>query len=141
MTGPHIALVLIGVVVVAVAVLGLGVSRLQTLTRRVGSFECALRRTGDPSSSWVTGVGQYGADSLYWWRSRSLAPRPSRCWPRAAIVVLERAAVGDSTGFGRQVAVRCTVEGRSFDLLMSPEASAGLTSWLEATPPTVSRVI
>ena len=36
------------------------VSRLGRLTRRVGSFECAFRRSEGPSASWVTGVGQHG---------------------------------------------------------------------------------
>lgn len=141
MSGQQIALVLLGAVVVALVLLGLSVSRLGRLTRRVGSFECAFRRSEGPSASWVTGVGQYGAESLYWWRARSLSVRPSRCWRRSAIVVSERAVIEESPRFGRQVAVRCTVQGESFDLLMSPEASAGLTSWLEATPPTISRVI
>ncbi|MBB2923782.1 DUF2550 domain-containing protein [Cellulomonas cellasea] len=141
MSGQQIALVLLGAVVVALVVLGLSVSRLGRLTRRVGSFECAFRRSEGPSASWVTGVGQYGADSLYWWRARSLSVRPTRCWRRSAIVVSERAVIEESPRFGRQVAVRCTVQGEAFDLLMSPEASAGLTSWLEATPPTISRVI
>ena len=78
MSGHQVVLVLLGVVVLALVLLGLSVSRLGTLTRRVGSFECAFRRSEGPSASWVTGVGQYGLDMVYVHESlESLSPTPA----------------------------------------------------------------
>ncbi|WP_456846658.1 DUF2550 family protein [Cellulomonas sp. P5_C6] len=124
------------VVVVLLVLGGLWVSRVHTLNRRVGSFHCALGRTAE--GSWSSGVAQYGADRLYWWRYRSLATRPRARWQRLGLTVLERREHSDG-----QVVVTCR-PGSSTDtvhLLMSADAYAGLTSWIEATPSRVGSVI
>jgi hypothetical protein len=124
------------VVVLLLALVALWFSRVHTLNRRVGSFHCALGRTAD--GPWGSGVAQYGADRLYWWRYRSLATRPRARWQRVGLTVLERRE--HSAG---QVVVTCR-PGSSTDtvhLLMSAEAYAGLTSWIEATPSRVGSVI
>jgi hypothetical protein len=141
-SGVHVAL-LVGVVVLAlvVAVLVLGASRVRTLSQRVGSFECAFSRASDSTAPWIAGIGQYGAESLYWWRWWSLALWPTRTWPRSRMIVLEYLAVADARGYEGQFVVRCRTGDETFDLLMSAEAYAGLASWLEAAPPAASRVI
>lgn len=124
------------VVVLLLVVAALWFSRVHTLNRRVGSFHCALGRTAE--GPWSTGVAQYGSDRLYWWRYRSLATRPRARWQRVGLTVLERRE--HTAG---QVVVTCR-PGSSSDtvhLLMSAEAYAGLTSWIEATPSRVGSVI
>ncbi|MFI2753550.1 DUF2550 domain-containing protein [Cellulomonas sp. P22] len=130
-------LILGGLVLVAVAIAAAWTSRARTLSGRVGSFECGRRRTADPSSGFSAGVGQYGAAQLYWWRSLSLAPRPSRRWARDEIVIVSREPL-DTPG---RVLVTCRVDDEIFELAMSREAYAGLTAWTEAAPAAVCRVI
>jgi hypothetical protein len=135
-SGHAVALLLSVAVVVLLAGLALWMSRLHTLNRRVGSFPCSLGRTAE--GPWSSGVAQYGADRLYWWRYRSLATRPRERWQRAGFAVVER-----SERPGGQVVVTCH-DGASTQpvhLLMSADAYAGLTSWIEATPSRVGSVI
>ncbi|MGV8977701.1 MAG: DUF2550 domain-containing protein [Cellulomonas sp.] len=141
MTGAHTALALGALVLLVFCALALGTSRVRTLSRRVGSFECAFSRATDPDAPWIAGIGQYGAESLYWWRWWSLAPRPTRSWLRARTLVIEHHGVADARGYEGQIVVRCRTDDDAFDLLMSAEAYAGLASWLEAAPPAASRVI
>jgi hypothetical protein len=133
----QVVVALVGaVVVVLLAVLALWVSRVHTLNRRVGSFHCAVGRT--PQGPWSSGVAQYGADRLYWWRYRSLATRPRARWQRVGLTVVQR-----SETHGGQVVVTCRPGSAAepVHLLMSAEAYAGLTSWIEATPSRVGSII
>jgi len=137
-SGHQIALVALLLVLAAVVVIGLGVSRWHTLTRRVGSFRCSVVSGGRG----VRGIAHYGARHLYWWRLRSLAPRPEHVWPRGAIAVVERRPAAPGGDLRGPLLVRCEVGGgESVDLLMTAEAYAGLTSWLEAAPPVAHTVI
>ncbi len=135
MSGHVVALVSV-VVVALLAVTALWFSRVHTLNRRVGSFACSVGRT--PEGPWSSGVAQYGADRLYWWRYRSLAARPRARWQRVGLAVLERTEVQAG-----QVVVTCLpgLATEPVHLLMSTEAYAGLTSWIEATPSRVGSVI
>lgn len=119
----------------------LGAWRLRTLSGRVGSFVCGARSARPAGGPLVAGIAQYGAGRLDWWRSWSLAPRPDRSWQRTEFEVTSRVPLA---GAGRPslYLVRCRHLGVDFELTMSPEAYAGLTSWLEAAPPsTISRII
>ncbi|MEZ0448981.1 DUF2550 family protein [Cellulomonas sp. ICMP 17802] len=124
------------VVVLLLVLAALWGSRVHTLNRRVGSFSCSVGRTAD--GPWSSGVAQYGTDSLYWWRYRSLAARPRERWQRMGLTVLERR----ETAAG-QLLVTCRPGAATtvVHLLMSTEAYAGLTSWIEATPSRVGSVI
>ncbi|WP_158609720.1 DUF2550 family protein [Cellulomonas triticagri] len=138
MSGHHIALVALLLAALVVVVAGLAVSRWHSLTRRVGSFRSTQRRHG----RWVRGIAHYGARDLYWWRLRSLAPRPEQTWPRGQIGVVERRAAVEGTEPGGPLLVRLRVApGEEVELVMTPEAYAGLTSWLEAAPPVAHHVI
>jgi len=136
-SGAVVALVVIGALVVLGA--GLWFSRRHTLDNRVGSFRCSLSR----GSRWPSGVAQYGAVSLYWWRSHSLAPRPAQRWERTSLVVLGKRD-SDVPGAPGQLIVRCRARSHAkpveFELLLTREAYAGLTSWIEATPSRVGSV-
>ncbi|GEL95594.1 DUF2550 domain-containing protein [Cellulomonas composti] len=131
---------IVALVVVLVVVACLWLSRTSTLARRVGAFRCRLR--GVDGHGWSSGVAQYGADRLYWWRHWSLAPRPARRWERSGLAIVDRRPSTEDPGL---LAVTC--QGRSggrdveVTLAMSPEAFAGLTSWIEATPLRVGSVI
>jgi Protein of unknown function (DUF2550) len=135
--GLWLGLILGGLLLAAVALGAVWTSRMRTLSGRVGSFECGARTDDGPPAGWVAGVGQYGAEKLYWWRSWSLALRPSRCWSRRALVIVSREPM-DEPG---RVLVTCRAGGETFELAMSREAYAGLTSWIEAAPAAVGRVI
>ncbi|GEL99364.1 DUF2550 domain-containing protein [Cellulomonas terrae] len=132
----HVVALLSVIVVLLLTVVAVWFSRVHTLNRRVGSFHCALGRT--PEGPWSSGVAQYGTDRLYWWRYRSLAARPHARWQRVGLAVLAR-----TDGYAGQVVVTCRPgsETEPVHLLMSAEAYAGLTSWIEATPSRVGSVI
>lgn len=138
MSGHTVALVALLLALAVLVVAGLGVSRYRSLTHRVGSFRCSVRVRG----RWRRGIAHYGARHLYWWRLRSLAPRPLHVWPRGDLEVLERTAVDPAAPPGGPYLVRCRVgASEEVDLIMTPEAYAGLTSWLEAAPPVARSVI
>jgi hypothetical protein len=101
----------------------------------VGSFRCAVGRT--VSGPWSGGIAQYGAERLYWWRRTSLAPRPAHRWERRGLTVLERVDAGNGDVV---VTFRTSGSSRGY-LLMTREAYAGLTSWIEATPSRIDSVI
>ncbi|MBO3086358.1 DUF2550 domain-containing protein [Cellulomonas sp. zg-ZUI188] len=130
------ALLSVVVVVLLLTVVALWGSRVHTLNRRVGSFPCSVGRT--PDGPWSSGVAQYGADRLYWWRYRSLAARPHSRWQRDGFVVVER-----TEHQAGQLVVTCRdgAAAHQVHLLMSADAYAGLTSWIEATPSRVGSVI
>lgn len=144
-----------GILVAVACVLGLLVvtgflwlSRTRALTRRVGSFPCRLvEGTRSPYAPGPRGVGQYGAVTLYWWRRLSLVPRPARTWSRSSIEVLEREVLSEEAGRPQALLVRCRVvpssggRPREIHLQMTADAYAGFTSWLEATPSRVGKVI
>lgn len=134
-----------GAIVALVAVAGLVavayVSRVRTLTGRVGSFVCVVR-AGGIGPAWVTGIAVYGVGRLSWYRALSLSPRPARVWARGDLLVLGR---DDATGAGEdRVVLHCRHVGEvveDFDIGLSVEASAGLTSWIEAAPPRARRPV
>lgn len=133
------------VVAVAIGIVVLGLARLRTLNRRVSAFVCGERPVGTPGSpggpaasgeprSWAAGIAQYGAGRLIWWRIWSLSPRPAHTWRRTELQVLDRRPLSDE-GRPDIFRVRCRHQGAEFELAMSPDAYAGLMSWLESAPP------
>ncbi|GIG41497.1 DUF2550 family protein [Cellulomonas phragmiteti] len=149
MSGAAWFAVLVASSVLLVGVVGaVWLSRTRALSRRVGSFSCLLVE-GDAAgaASSARGVGQYGAVTLYWWRRSSIMPRPARTWSRSSIVVLERTVLPPVPGRPQAVVAHCRVVPssgggpREIRLQMSADAYAGFTSWLEATPSRVGKVI
>lgn len=127
-----VLLTLVGAVLLVALLLS---SRIRTLTRRVGSFDCRLPvGDGTANDRVAAGIAQYGVGRLDWWRFWSLSIKPARSWNRSELVVLDRELIemGGRTGI---YLVRCECNGKEVRLQMSVAAYAGLTSWLEAAPP------
>lgn len=137
----------VGVLVSAFAVLvGLGLTRVHSLNRRVGSFACAVRplvapgpdgvrsTPGPEAPTWSQGVAHYGVGRLDWWRIWSLSPRPAQVWDRSDLVILARRGM-EAVGRPDLFEVRCRHRETEFELAMSRDAYAGMMSWLESAPP------
>lgn len=118
------------------------VVRLRSLTRRRGTFDCALRTVTShddaaPEGPWSLGVARTGSEGVRWWRSRSLSLRPR--WSAArALVEAERLSDDDGAFVERAggvVLVRCRTSGGAVDLAMNDDAYTGFAAWLESQPP------
>lgn len=118
--------------VLALVIVSVAISRLRSLGHRVGSFECAVMLVGPSHPSPVRGIAHYGVGRLDWWRRWSLSPTPAESWSRNALEVVARDLYEDSDDL---YLVRCTYQGEDLVLVMSVQAYAGLTSWLESAPP------
>ncbi|MFD1507446.1 DUF2550 family protein [Georgenia yuyongxinii] len=122
-----LAVLALVLVVVAIALYAVRVRR---IANRVGSFECALRRTG--AKDWTSGIACYGAGRVYWYRLVSVRLTPSRTLARDELVVLARER---RPGAGHVIEARVSHRGEVLEIAMVREAFAGLVSWLEAAPP------
>ncbi|PJI84780.1 DUF2550 domain-containing protein [Luteimicrobium subarcticum] len=127
--------VLLVLLVAALVVLGLGAFRLRSLAARTGTFECGYRTRTRHGAHVSLGFAQFRSERVDWWRCWSLVPRAKRTWRRDSLVVLGRVAL-DAGSRPDLYVVRCEHDGTAFELTMSAGAYAGLTSWLEAAPPT-----
>lgn len=124
------------ITVVVVALLALGVLalflwRLRTIGGRVGSFQCALRR----SSRWVPGIAAYTRDALVWYDVVSLSRRPRHRWDRDDLLIQDRVVRPEVTRGGTLVEARFDYHGGRVELSAPAPAFEGLVSWLEAAPP------
>ena len=129
-----VLLSLAGVVMLAAVLVS---SRIKTLTRRVGSFDCRLPISPATPDRVTAGIAQYGVGRIDWWRFWSLSVRPAHTWQREDLVVMSREIVHIPGRTGIYL-VCCTYRGIPLELQMSVAAYAGLTSWLEAAPPSPS---
>ena len=118
--------VLAGSLVLVVVFLG----RLRFLASQVGSFECALLRSG--RRRYMSGIATFGDEAIEWHRLISLSPRARYRMHRDDLVLGgPRLRAG-----GRIVDVTCTVAGKSFDLAMLSDSHSALVAWLESAAPT-----
>ena len=118
--------VLAGSLVLVVVFLG----RLRFLASQVGSFECALLRSG--RRRYMSGIATFGDEAIEWHRLISLSPRARYRMHRDGLVLGgPRPRAG-----GRIVDVTCTVAGKSFDLAMLSDSHSALVAWLESAAPT-----
>ncbi|GIG30237.1 hypothetical protein Cma02nite_28370 [Cellulomonas marina] len=124
-------MVLTALVVVVVLVLpALAWWRSGVRARRTGAFSCALGRSAD--GPWRAGTATYGASRLTWTPGPLTRARGRVELARRRLAVTDRVPVH---AHGVQLlVVTCRAADRTVHLRMSPEAYAGLTSWLEATP-------
>lgn len=135
--------VLVGLVVLALAAVGLLALRRRVITRRGGTFDCSLRlREGQHGKGWVLGIGRYAGDALEWYRVFSYATRPRRTFPRHELRVVEsREPVGIEVFslLSGAVVVRCVDGSSPVELAMSSGSLTGFLSWVESAPPGVPR--
>ena len=118
--------VLAGSLVLVVVFLG----RLRFLASQVGSFGCALLRSG--RRRYMSGIATFGDEAIEWHRLISLSPRARYRMHRDDLVLGgPRPRAG-----GRIVDVTCTVAGESFDLAMLSDSHSALVAWLESAAPT-----
>ena len=118
--------VLAGSLVLVVVFLG----RLRFLASQVGSFECALLRSG--RRRYMSGIATFGDEAIELHRLISLSPRARYRMHRDDLVLGgPRPRAG-----GRIVDVTCTVAGKSFDLAMLSDSHSALVAWLESAAPT-----
>ncbi len=115
--------------------------RRRWLTRQGGLFDCAHRmRDGEPGIGWVLGFSRYRDDRLDWYRAFSLALRPSRSFPRATTLWVQRRAVTplEATMLFDEswiVTIQDRYSGHQHNLAMSYDNAMALMAWLESAPP------
>ena len=132
----------VGLALLYVAVL---VARRRWLSRAGGTFELSLRLwpaggSGPKPSvrGWLLGVGRYTGDSLEFFRSFSVFPRPTRVLVRRDLSYLgprEMSPLEAHALFGGHVVVACGSPAGTYELSLSPDALTGFLAWLEAAPP------
>lgn len=127
------------VVVCAVGLIGFLIVRRRAIAGKSGTFDLSVSRQAGPTTQgWVIGVGTYGANSLDWYRTFSLAWWPRYRFSRGDLVVLERRDPVGSEAFALDdgdVIVNVQHPSGVRQLAMSPSALTGLLAWLESSPP------
>lgn len=140
------AVEILGLVLLVLCALLLAlVVRRRLLDRHGGTVDVSWRRArglGRSSLGWSFGVGRYDGDRLLWFKTFSLAPRPSHVLRRSSLVIGPRrrphgaevvAVIADAT------VVECTHDGERFELAVPSAALPGLLAWVEAAPRVSSR--
>ena len=128
--GQHVWMVVAIAVTALVLLAGGFLARLRYLAGQVGSFECALLRSG--RRRYMSGIATFGDEAIEWHRLISLSPRARYRMHRDDLVLGgPRPRAG-----GRIVDVTCTVAGKSFDLAMLSDSHSALVAWLESAAPT-----
>lgn len=103
--------------------------RYRSLSRRVGSFECAI---SENRSTWRTGAAVFGSAYISWYPAVSFTHKPAYSFSRSRMVV-ERVDQQDTAGGSHVATISCN--GTTIYLGTSQEALYGLTSWLESASP------
>ena len=133
---------LVALVVLALPVLVLIIRRVWLL-RAVGSFDCsAMLASATPGTQWVSGVGRFRGEELWWDPDFGWSFVPKLRFPRTSTIALPTHGLTlDSRGgeFAdyRVVPLSYQIGGGTavWDLAMAPPAVTALLSWLEAAPP------
>ena len=131
--------VLVGLVLVAAALL-LSISvRRRWLSREGGAIEMSLRlKPRSQGRGWVLGLGRFVGDELQWFRVFSLSTRPRRTLTRRALEVRQRRAPTGPEALalikGMQV-VELTSAGARVEIALDIAAMTGFLAWLESQPP------
>ncbi len=125
-------------VAVVVVLLVLVVVRRRSIERRPGAFELTVSARATGAAGWAIGTGVYDGDRLLWFRTFSLAWRPSRVLARDDVQISGRRAParGESSLLAPgSVVVDCLHGIRPLRLALAPAALTGLLAWLESSPP------
>lgn len=124
-------------VLVSVALIGVIIAfffawRLRSLTSRVGSFECALKR---PEGQWKAGIMHYHRDLLAWYPVLSVGTRPKYTFARDQLQIVSHLAREIEGGTSTIHEVDCRNGGERLVLAADVRSVHGLVSWLESAPP------
>ncbi|MCL2454024.1 MAG: DUF2550 domain-containing protein [Micrococcales bacterium] len=138
MAGTRLVVLLLAAVALG-AVLAVGVvwlRRMSLLGHRPGTFRCWVGAS--TAGPWRPGLAEYSEDRLSWWPRFSLGG--AERWQRSCLEVASRVQ-SSSLGAGGEpmLVLSCSMTRpdeapENLYLLVEDAASAGLTSWLEATP-------
>ena len=109
--------------------------RIRFLASAVGSFECALRRSGE--AHLMSGVAAFGDHAITWHRLVSLSPRPRYRMEREVFEIVSSHPRGAD---GRIIDVTCVVDGEQLELAMLEDSHSALVAWLESAAPTQPRL-
>jgi hypothetical protein len=131
--------VLVGLVLVAAALL-LSISvRRRWLSREGGAIEMSLRlKPRSQGRGWVLGLGRFVGDELQWFRVFSLSTRPRRTLTRRALEVRQRRSPTGPEAMalikGMEV-VELRSAGARVEIALDIAAMTGFLAWLESQPP------
>lgn len=133
---------LVVLVVLALPALVLIIRRVWLL-RAVGSFDCsAMLASATPGSQWVSGVGRFRGEELWWYPDFGWSFVPKLRFPRDRTIALPSHPLtldgrGGEFSEYRVVPLSRQIGGGTavWDLAMAPPAVTALLSWLEAAPP------
>lgn len=108
------------------------------VSRRLGSFECAVLRRGSVTrrEGWQNGLMRFGIDRLRWYRAFSLRVRPELTIDRREILDIERTEIETAVeGLEAHVLIDMRMfGGTTHRMLVARSAASGLLAWLEAAP-------
>ncbi len=130
---------IVGVVLLAVAVLLVLLAYRRVRLVRAGGIDVALRsRQVSDGRGWHLGVARYRGDQFAWYRVSSLRTGPDRVLHREQLVVLERRDPTLPESYAvppDSVVLRCGMAGGELELAMGLGTLTGFLSWLESAPP------
>ncbi|SDB85563.1 Protein of unknown function [Raineyella antarctica] len=135
-------LALVVLVVLAIPAVVLIVRRIWLL-RADGAFDCSAKLdSATPGALWVSGVGRFRGEELWWYPDFGWSFVPKLRFPRDRTTALPSQALAEDHEDGefaeyRVVPLRRQIGGGTavWDLAMAPEAVTAVLSWLEAAPP------
>jgi hypothetical protein len=136
----ELCLVLLAVLAVPLVLL---IVRRIWLVRGVGGFDCsAMLETPAPGGQWVSGIGRFRGEELWWYPDLGWSYIPKLRFPRDRTIALPSYPLAQSDPTGEFVDYRVVPLSRQigggtavWDLAMAPPAVTALLSWLEAAPP------
>jgi hypothetical protein len=114
--------------------------RRRWLSRKGGLFDCCLRLSNSaPGTGWVLGVARYNGPHLEWFRTFSLSVHPRKVFDCSAIEAgAQRDPAPDEAALlmnDQRIIELRRIDGRAWELAMSPDSITGLLSWIDAAPP------
>lgn len=135
-----LVIVLIALVGVSAIIVAVFLVRRRNLSRGSSSFDCSVYvdATAKRGARWRLGVAMYGEAAVAWFPMFSFGRKPGLSMPRRELEISSPREPSDEEQFSVQpgaVVLECTLSGESLHLAMSPDAAAGLSSWIESAPP------
>ena len=122
-----------GALTLLIATWLLAALRWRGLINTPGSFPCSLVDPNDDKRPTRPGIARFGSGDLHWFARNSLSPRPVHKWPRRGLRV-DGCPDSASQTPSHWETIKLSSLGRSYQMVLSRSASAGLVGWIEAGP-------